>query len=191
MLSARRARRPVFSRASSPSEPYLGTLSPPMIQIRRITTTDPLYPQEVALRESVLLGPVGLNMEDFRREFPGIEDRFEHFVAVFNHPTGPRVVGCATLLADYPEKGMGKLMQMAVDLQRQGEGIGRRLVVAVEQRAFGELGLEALFCHAQLPATGFYSSLGWAFDGGVFMEAGIEHRKMTLRPEPPSDDLVL
>lgn len=162
-----------------------------MTQIRRITLDDPLYPQECALREAVLLRPLGLSMVDMRREFPGVEERFEHFVAVFDHPAGPRVIGCAALLPNYPEPGMGKLMQMAVDLQRQGEGIGRRLVVAIEQRAFGELGLAAIYCHAQLPATGFYKSLGWRFDGEVFKEAGIDHRRMILRPEPPDDDLLL
>ena len=162
-----------------------------MTEIRRITMDDPLYPQECALRESVLLRPLGLSMEDLRREFPGVEERFEHFVAVFDHPAGPRVIGCAALLAHFPEPGTGKLMQRAVDLPRQGAGIGRRLVVAVERRAFGELGLTELFCHAQLPAVGFYTSLGWKIEGGVFKEAGIDHQRMVLRPEPPDDDLVL
>jgi predicted GNAT family N-acyltransferase len=162
-----------------------------MIRIRRITTDDPLYQQECALRESVLLRPLGLSMADFHREFPGIEGRLEHFVAVFDHPSGPRVVGCAALLPDHPSTGSGKLMQMAVDLQRQGEGIGRRLVVAIERRAFGELGLTELYCHAQLGAVGFYSSLGWAFDGDTFLEAGIQHRRMVFRPEPEHDELVL
>lgn len=162
-----------------------------MIHIRRITTDDPLYPQQCALRESVLLGPLGLSMADFHREFPGIEDKLEHFVAVFDHPSGPRVVGCAALLPDHPGPGSGKLMQMAVDLQRQGEGIGRRLVVAVERRAFGELGLRELYCHAQVGAVGFYSSLGWTLDGETFTEAGIPHRRMFFRPEPEPDDLIL
>lgn len=159
-----------------------------MITIRRITLDDPLYPQECALRESVLLRPIGLDVPKFKAMFPGVEERFEHFVAVFAHPSGPRIVGCATLLPDYPEPGVGKLMQMAVDLQRQGEGIGTRLVVAVEQRAFGELGLRELFCHARDTAYGFYGSLGWTFDSGVFDEAGVPHRRMVFRPGPVEAD---
>ncbi|MBX3402223.1 MAG: GNAT family N-acetyltransferase [Phycisphaeraceae bacterium] len=155
-----------------------------MITIRRITLDDPLYPQECALRESVLLRPIGLDVPKFKALFPGVEERFEHFVAVFAHPSGPRIVGCATLLPDHPEPGVGKLMQMAVDLQRQGEGIGTRLVVAVEQRAFGELGLRELFCHARDTAYGFYASLGWTFDSEVFDEAGVPHRRMVFRPGP-------
>ncbi len=156
-----------------------------MADIRRITTADPLYPQECALREQVLLGPIGYDMARFRREFSGMEEKFEHFVAVVRHASGPRVIGCATLLPAYPAAGTGKLMQMAVDPQRQGEGLGRRLVVAVESRAFGELGLTELFCHAQLPAIGFYDALGWETVSDEFTEAGVPHRKMRLRAEKP------
>lgn len=158
-----------------------------MISIRRITHDDPLYPQQCALRESVLLNPIGLDMAKFKAMFPGVEERFEHFVAVFDHPAGPRVIGTASLLPDYPEAGTGKLMQMAVDLQRQGEGLGTRLVVAVEQRAFGELGLRELFCHARDTAFGFYRSLGWEFDSEVFMEADIPHRRMIFRNTLPEE----
>jgi len=159
-----------------------------MITVRRITLDDALYPQACALREAVLLNPIGLDVAKFKAMFPGVEERFEHFVAVFDHPSGPRVIGCATLLPDYPEPGRGKLMQMAVDLQRQGEGIGTRLVVAVERRAFGELGLRSLFCHARDTAYGFYGSLGWTFDSDVFDEAGVPHRRMVFHPASPDDE---
>lgn len=156
-----------------------------MIRIRRISTSDPLYLQERALREEVLLGPIGFDMARFEAEFPGLEERFEHFVAVFDHPAGPRVVGCAALLRDAEHPEVARLMQMAVDLQRQGEGIGRRLVVATERRAFGELGITSLYCHAQLPAAGFYRRLGWEEDGEVFTEAGIPHKKMVVQCAEP------
>ena len=156
-----------------------------MVEIRRITIADPLYPQECALREAVLLHPIGYDLARFRREFSGMEEAFEHFVAVVRQAAGPRVVGCATLLPGYPEAGVGKLMQMAVDPQRQGEGIGRGLVVAIESRAFGELGLGELFCHAQLPAIGFYDALGWETVSDEFMEAGIPHRRMRLLGPKP------
>ncbi len=143
---------------------------------------DPLYPQEVALREHVLLKPIGLNMRTLAELFPGFEERFEHFVATFNHrENGATVVGCALLLPNYPESGRGKLMQMAVDRQRQGEGIGTKLVVAIERRAFGELNLRELYCHARDTAYGFYSALGWEFQSDTFMEANIPHRIMALR----------
>src|SRR5262245_16450243 len=111
-----------------------------LAMIRRITMQHPLYAQECALREDVLLRPIGFDMARYRSEFPGIEERLEHFVAVSPQQGRERVIGCAGLLPNDPDKGCGRLTQMAVDRQRQGEGIGRRLVVAAESRAFGELG---------------------------------------------------
>jgi N-acetylglutamate synthase-like GNAT family acetyltransferase len=156
--------------------------------IRRITIENPLYAQECALREDVLLRPIGYDMARYKRDFAGMEERLEHFVAVVRQPGGDRVVGCAALLPHDPREGSGRLTQMAVDRQRQGEGIGRRLVVAVESRAFGELGLSDLHCHSQVSAMGFFQSLGWNADSEVFTEAGLPHRRMAIRNEAAEDD---
>ncbi len=154
---------------------------PAVISIRAITPNDDLYPQECALRERVLLGPVGYDFDRFVKDYP-FEERFEHFVAVTDHPaSGPTVLACALLLPGYPDAETGKVMQVAVNRQRQGEGIGRRLMTTLEARAFGELGLKSLFCHAQMTAVPFYEKLGWQPEGEVFQEAGIDHRKMVLR----------
>ena len=167
-----------------------------MIDYRRIDHLDPLYAQECDLRERVLLRDAGYTMASYAAEDPGIEERYEHFVAVTRgtaqagseqdaeQEAGPntgRVVGCVTLLPKATSAGSppsGKLAQMAVDPQRQGEGIGRRLVIEVEKRAFAELGLERVYCHAQVTAVGFYEQLGWTIEGEKFIEAGIEHYVM-------------
>lgn len=153
-----------------------------MIRIRRIDTSGPLYEQACALRNAVLLEPIGYDMDRFRREYPGLEDRFEHFVAVFDHPQGDAVVGCAVLLPPGPdeEPRVGKVMQVAVHPQRQGEGIGRRLMVAIEGRAFGELGYMALYCHARNDVIPFYARIGWTVDSDEFEEAGVPHRRMRI-----------
>lgn len=151
-----------------------------MIELRLIDTSDPLYGQECALREEVLLRPVGYDVASFARAY-STEDRFEHAIAVLEHPSGPRVVGCALLLPGYPDAQTGKVMQVAVDAQRRGESIGRRLMTFLEQRGFGELGLTTLFCHAQLPAVPFYERLGWTIEGERFEEAGIPHYRMAMR----------
>jgi len=142
----------------------------------------PLYPQEVELRERVLLAPIGLGLDGFRALFPGVEERLEHFVSVIDHPNGRKVIGCVCLLPDEPKAGVGKLMQMAVDPQRQREGVGRELVAELERRAFGELGLAELFCHARLDAVSFYERMGWTTEGDQFQEAGIPHYRMVFRP---------
>ncbi|MFM9958020.1 MAG: GNAT family N-acetyltransferase [Phycisphaerales bacterium] len=160
-----------------------------MIRVRRITKSDPLYPQAVDLRERVLLAPLGYTLERFLREYPGFEDRLEHFVALVKHPQGERVVGTVCLRPEGPigKETAGRLTQMCVDPQRQGEGVGQMLLSALERRAFGELGLPELYCHAQDRAIGFYERLGWTTDGPMFTEAGIPHRKMRFRPEDRPD----
>lgn len=160
-----------------------------MARVRRIAVTDPLYAQECALREEVLLGPIGYDLSRFKQEFPGLEDRFEHFVATVMIGGAERVIGVAALIPNEPGTASGRITQMAVNLQRQGEGIGRRLVVAVESRAFGELGLKTLICHVPLTALGFFKSLGWEVEGDQFIEAGVPHRRAVLH-YPTSDEEV-
>ncbi|MEM7754453.1 MAG: GNAT family N-acetyltransferase [Planctomycetota bacterium] len=155
-----------------------------MIELRRITPADTdLYKQECNLRERVLLSAVGYTFERYAEDYP-FEDACEHWVAVSDHPAnGPTVLGCALFMPGKPDAKSGKVSQVAINRQRQGEGIGRRLMIAVESRALGELGLETLFCHAQMAAVPFYERLGWTAVGEVFTEAGIEHRRMELQRE--------
>ena len=155
-----------------------------MGRIVRIDRQHPLYEQALDLRERVLLKPLGLTMEKFLASYGEQEKHSRHIVVVIDHPSGERVVGTVLLMPDKPEKGVGKLSQMAVDPQLQNEGYGRLLIAEVEKMAVGELGLIELFCHAQSPAVGFYKKMGWAIEGDMFMEAGIEHYKMVFRPDP-------
>ena len=160
-----------------------------MVRIRHITRSDPLYEQEVALRTAVLLNPIGYSFDDYLNMAPGREEQCEHFVAVIDHPSGERVVGTATLFISEEEDGekIGKVQQVCVDPQRQGEGIGRKLMIAIEARGFGELALANLYCHAQLAAIPFYTRLGWSSDDEVFLEAGIEHKKMFIAAPKPAE----
>jgi predicted GNAT family N-acyltransferase len=160
-----------------------------LIKITHISMDDPLYEQEKALRTSVLLEPIGFSFQDYLDMAPGREEQSEHYVAVLDHPTGPKVVGTSTLYIAENNDGVrvGKVQQVCVDPQRQGEGIGRRLMIAMEARGFGELGLEQLYCHAQLTALAFYERLGWQADDEVFLEAGIEHKKMFIAAPKPVD----
>lgn len=164
-----------------------------MIRVRRITMDDPLYAQEVDLRTRVLLSAVGWTIQDYLDEEPGREEACEHYVAVADHPEGERVVGVAMLQLPEGEgaQARGKVVQVAVDRQLQSQGIGRRVMVAIEARAFagpdaGGLGLRGLYCHAQITAISFYERLGWRSESDLFLEAGIEHRVMGIAsPEHP------
>ena len=158
-----------------------------MVRVQHISIDHPLYRQETALRTAVLLAPIGYDIEKYKAMAPGREEQCEHFVAVVDHPTGDRVVGTATLFIDpdQSEPRSGKVQQVCVDKQLQGEGIGQRLMIAIEARSFGELGLSSLYCHAQLSAMPFYEKLGWNAEGEEFEEAGIRHRKMFISAPKP------
>lgn len=165
-----------------------------VVKIKHITMKDPLYEQAVALRTTVLLAPIGYTIQDYYDMAPGREEQCEHFVAVTPHPTGEKVVGTATLFIDKSKcddtDGLsGKVQQVCVDKQLQGEGIGQRLMIAIEARGFGELGLSSLYCHAQLVAMPFYTKLGWAADQEEFDEAGIPHKRMYISAPKPAETL--
>lgn len=175
-----------------------------MPKVRQISIDEPLYAQMCDLRERVLLAPLGWKMAQYLDEAAGREERCEHFVAVMDHPGGPKVVGCAMLLG--PEgldafsgpkpagcepiatpagARLAKVMQVATDPQLQGQGIGRSVMAAVEARAFertddGGMGLDGVYCHAQVTAVGFYEQLGWVRDSERFDEAGIAHFRMMM-----------
>ena len=159
-----------------------------MITVQRISTDHPLYEQEVALREQVLLTPVNLDLKGYVELSGKPEHECEHFVAIAPHTGGERVVGTATMSPPKPgsDETFGKVQQVCVDPQRQGEGIGTRVMIAIEARAFVELGLPGLYCHAQLSAMPFYERLGWSAGSEVFLEAGIEHKRMEIRAARPS-----
>lgn len=160
-----------------------------MVKINHISLDHPLYEQEVALRTSVLLEPIGYSFADYLDMAPGREEQSEHFVAVVDHQSGPRVVGTATLYISENDQGerVGKVQQVCVDPQRQGEGIGHKLMIAMEARGFGELELAQLYCHSQLSALGFYERLGWSCEDEVFLEAGIEHKRMYIAAPKPAE----
>ena len=157
-----------------------------MVRIKHITMDDPLYKQEIALRTAILLKPIGFTIEDYHNLVPGREEKCEHFVAVVDHPTGEKVVGAATLFVDdtnSKDNPKGKVQQVCVDKQLQGGGIGTKLMITIEARGFGELGLLSLYCHAQISTMPFYNKLGWIVEGDEFEEAGILHKQMYICPQ--------
>lgn len=62
--------------------------------------------------------------------------------------------------------------------QRRG-GLGRAVMQALHDLA-RERGAMSIRLAAQLHAIGFYERLGYRAHGGVFLDAGIEHRWMDL-----------
>ncbi len=170
-------------------------------RVQRIEIDHPLYPASCELRDRVLLAPIGYSMDKFKADYPAVDTVSDHFVAVMDHPVGgmskigssvsgpagERVVGVVVLVPPEGLKngqpGVGKLMQMAVEPQLQGSGIGRKLVALLEAHAYGQRGYDRLFCHARIDAAPFYSRLGWEIVGDIFEEAGIDHYRMEHEPQ--------
>jgi predicted GNAT family N-acyltransferase len=128
----------------------------------------PLYQSELMLRFLVLREPIGMTLEQVTSS---IEDQCLHFVLTL----GNEVYGCVLLHLESSTNG--RLLQMAVATNRQGEGLGSVLVKALEAHAI-KLGMVSISLHSRVEASGFYSSLGYKEFGERFMEVGIEHVKM-------------
>ncbi len=138
-----------------------------MINIREITSDDPLYAEERRLRVKVLREP--LDMPGGTELFPYEADS-RHFLAL----EGERVIGCVLF---HPRPPTGKLFQMAVYPEYQGHGVGRLLVGHLEREATAS-GLISVFCHARWVVHEYYAHLGYHPEGEQFDEIGIPHIKM-------------
>ena len=77
-----------------------------------------------------------------------------------------------------------KLERMAVERELRGAGVGSQLLGEAERIA-RERGAPRMMMHAQTQARGFYEAHGYEPEGELFMEAGIEHVRMSkpLGPE--------
>ena len=84
----------------------------------------------------------------------------------------------ATCRLRYPEPGICKLERMVVDRRLRGLGIGAALLAGCEEEA-RRAGARMMVLHAQLRAQEFYGSNGYAPGGETFMDADIEHIRMT------------
>ncbi len=92
-------------------------------------------------------------------------------------------VGCARLLTD----GDGALIgRVAVRRTWRGRGVGAALC----RRAMEDcraLGCTRIRINAQVRAIGFYEKLGFRAEGEVFLDAGIDHRRMELTLSPDGE----
>ncbi|UFJ41704.1 GNAT family N-acetyltransferase [Brevibacillus humidisoli] len=97
-----------------------------------------------------------------------------HFVAYRDD----KPVGASRLRFYDPQTG--KVERVAVMESERGTGLGRELMLAMEQTAREE-GLTQLKLNAQCHAQRFYEKLGYQPVGDVFEEAGIDHISMVKK----------
>lgn len=137
-------------------------------ELRFVAPDAPLIARELDLRFQVLRDPLGLGPDSVRFPF---EHESLHLLAI----EAGEVVGCVLF---HPESATsGKLYQMAVAPERQGRGLGARLVGALEARLRRD-GYARVVLHARATAIGFYAALGYQAVGPPFDEVGIAHQRM-------------
>ena len=142
-----------------------------MITIQLIDIKHPFYSFEQELRNSVLLRPIGIPDHAWEMH----DEKSWHFVAVENN----HVIGCVVLVPLNPEETKTQLMQMAVETQHQGKGIGKLLVK--ELINFSKTnGIQEVVCHARDNAVPFYQNLGFEIYDEPFIEVGIQHYHMRI-----------
>lgn len=133
--------------------------------IKRIDTASPEYEALLRLRQTVLLDPLGVTLADI-----GLDRDAAAIILVAAE--GTDLIGC--VLLQPKEDGSVQLRQMAVHPDWQGKGIGRQLVAAAEEWAWGE-GFQRVMLHAREVVAPFYEKLGYQTYGDRFIEVGIPH----------------
>jgi len=132
--------------------------------LREMPFGTPEYETSVGLRYAVLRAPLGLKLgPDERREEAGLI----HLGAF----EGERLVGCL-MLHDNAD-GSVRMRQVAVAVDRQRSGIGKRLVAFSEARA-KQLGFRQMVLHARDVAEAFYLKLGYQTYGRASHPVGRE-----------------
>ena len=139
-----------------------------MHSILIIATEHAYYQQVIALRQSILRTPLGLNIYD-----DDLASEVEQIIFVYEENND--VKGCV-LLQHYNAETF-KLRQMAIDETSQRKGIGRKLVEAAELYAL-QLGKHNIILHARATAIPFYEKLGFTIESKTFFEVGIPHKRM-------------
>ncbi len=116
---------------------------------------------------------VGEQMVSGEEEFDGLDPESVHVVAL--DEKGVQAT-CRLRFLDGGETC--KLERMAVEKRLRGLGVGARLVEGAERIAV-ERGAATMTLNAQRRAEAFYARQGYEAEGGTFMEANIEHVRMT------------
>jgi predicted GNAT family N-acyltransferase len=84
----------------------------------------------------------------------------------------------ATCRLRYPDPGACKLERMVVDARYRKSGVGGRLLDWAEDEARAN-DARTMVLNSQLRVQAFYASHGYEPEGETFMDADIEHIRMT------------
>jgi predicted GNAT family N-acyltransferase len=139
------------------------------VQIKQIDYGSPDYFETLELRTAILRTPLGKTLST---EDTDGEEKQLHF-GCFSEQN---LIACAVIKI-FNKGSYAKLRQMAVADNAQGKGIGKKLILKIEN-ILREQGFKKLELSARKTAQGFYEKLGYQASGGYYLEQGIEHIKM-------------
>jgi predicted GNAT family N-acyltransferase len=145
-----------------------------MISIQLIDTKNALYQMERKLRNKILLRPIGIPDHAWEMH----DEKAWHLVAVENDV----VLGCVVLVPLDPGQKKAQLMQMAVETNQQGNGVGKLLVNELLSFCKSK-GIQEVVCHSRENAVPFYLNLGFEIYDEPFVEVGIKHSHMRINLE--------
>jgi predicted GNAT family N-acyltransferase len=129
---------------------------------------DSLRDHAQSLRVEVFVVEQGVPVE---LEWDEADEVSTHAVA---YDEAGQVIATGRLLPD------GHIGRMAVRKSARGQGIGSEVLAALLQEAKHRQ-FHVLVLHAQTHAVDFYTMHGFQIEGDEFLEAGIPHRRMTLK----------
>jgi predicted GNAT family N-acyltransferase len=129
---------------------------------------DSLRDHAQSLRLEVFVVEQGVPVE---LEWDEADEVSTHAVA---YDEAGQVIATGRLLPD------GHIGRMAVRKSARGQGIGSEVLAALLQEAKHRQ-FHVLALHAQTHAVDFYTKHGFQIEGDEFLEAGIPHRRMTLK----------
>lgn len=139
-------------------------------QIQRVTTEQELA-DALSVRRLVFIEEQEVPEDLEIDEHDTLDSGTIHFVVYREgNPVG------ASRLRTYAP-GVGKIERVAVAKTERGTGLGRQIMLAMEELA-KQHGYDSLKLNAQTQAQRFYEKLGYEPFGDLFDDAGIEHIAM-------------
>lgn len=121
-----------------------------------------------AVRRRVFVEEQGVPLQE---EYDAYDAVAVHAVALVDG----QVIATGRLFTD--EGGEAHIGRMAVDARWRRGGIGGRILEALEEEARRQK-IRRIVLHAQTYVRQFYAAHGYAAEGPLFAEAGIEHIAM-------------
>ena len=125
-----------------------------------------------AIRVNVFCREQGVS-EDI--EIDGLDDQCRHYLA----RRGGAALGTARV-RPYGARA-AKIERVAVLAIERENGVGRALMECMIAD-LGADGVATVVLNAQTAVEAFYARLGFISEGDIFMEAGIPHVRMTMKP---------